>query len=235
MPSRWCDSAELRCTQIESKLDLTFNEVFKPIFMERISRLSPSRVLEVGAGTGHLSKALSTLSCHITAIEPSMGMWQVASRVLSDTKVDLINCASHELKESFRCDVAFSHLVAHVVDDLPFFLESVARHLVKGGHFVFSIPHPCFYNDYKKLFGSEYNYMKPMIKDISFSITKDVKNRISGVPYHHKPLSSYINNLVSAGFALDGFDETYPSDEIQDMYGSRWESPRYCVFVCKKL
>ena len=54
MPNRWCDSAELRRSQIESGLDLTFNEVFKPIFVEKISSLNPARILEVGAGTGHL-------------------------------------------------------------------------------------------------------------------------------------------------------------------------------------
>lgn len=235
MPHRWCNSASLRRDQIESGADLTFNEVFKPLIVNRVSRLLPKNVLEVGAGTGHISKELSNLGFSITAIEPSKGMYDVAQEVLSNSNVNLVNCTSFELKKESLYDVAFSHLVAHVVDDLPNFFQSIGEHLIKGGHFIFSIPHPCFYNDYKGFFGDEYNYMTPMTKNVSFTITKDAENTISGVPYHHRPLSEYINKLVGSGFAIDGFDETYPDDEIQEKYGARWQTPRYCVFTCKKL
>lgn len=235
MPHRWCNSALLRRDQIESGADLTFNEVFKPLIVNRVTRLLPESVLEVGAGTGHISKELSKFGFSITAIEPSKGMYDVAQEVLSNSNVNLINCTSFELKKENLYDVAFSHLVAHVVDDLPNFFKSIGEHLIKGGHFIFSIPHPCFYNEYKGFFGTEYNYMTAMTKDVSFTITKDSENTISGVPYHHRPLSEYINNLVGNGFAIDGFDETYPDDDIQEKYGARWATPRYCVFTCKKL
>ncbi len=234
MPQRWCNSANIRRTQIESGLDLTFNEVFKPFFVERISALEPKYVLEVGAGTGHLSKELSVLNCKITAIEPSKGMYDIAAEVLENTNINLINCTSFDLEKSDIFDVAFSHLVAHVVDDLLGFFKSISVHLDSGGHLIFSVPHPCFYNHYKRFFGTEYNYMKPMVKNVSFNITKDSSNTIAGVPYHHRPLSSYINTLIEAGFALDRFDETYPNEEIQKKYGSLWENPRYCIFFCKK-
>lgn len=235
MPHRWCNSAQIRREQIESGADLTFNEVFKPLLVSRIKSLSPSNVLEVGAGTGHISKELSELGFSVTAIEPSAGMYGVAKDVLSLTDVRLLNCTSLELEKSELYEVAFSHLVAHVVDDLNEFFESVGRHLKATSHFIFSIPHPCFYNEYKGFFGAEYNYMTPMTKNVSFTITKDSKNTISGVPYHHRPLSEYINKLVESGFAIDGFDETYPAEDIQLKYGAKWESPRYCVFTCRKL
>jgi len=235
MPHRWCNSAQIRREQIESGVDLTFNEVFKPLLVSRIKSLSPSNVLEVGAGTGHISKELFELGFSVTAIEPSAGMYGVAKDVLSLTDVRLLNCTSFELEKNELYEVAFSHLVAHVVDDLKAFFESVGQHLKASSHFIFSIPHPCFYNEYKGFFGAEYNYMTPMTKNVSFTITKDPQNTISGVPYHHRPLSEYINKLVESGFAIDGFDETYPEDDIQLKYGAKWESPRYCVFTCRKL
>jgi len=235
MPHRWCDSAKIRREQIESGADLTFNEVFKPLIVSRIQSLSPNNVLEVGAGTGHISNELFKLGFSVTAIEPSQGMYEVAREVLSSTDVRLVNCASFELERDKVYEVSFSHLVAHVVDDLSGFFESIGQHLEKNGHFIFSIPHPCFYNEYKGFLGDEYNYMVPMTKNVSFTITKDSQNIISGVPYHHRPLSVYFNCLVKSGFAIDGFDEIYPDDDIQEKYGARWESPRYCVFTCKKL
>jgi len=235
MPNRWGNSALLRREQIESGADLTFNEVFKPIIVKRINNLSPSCVLEVGAGTGHMSRELFNLGLSVTAIEPSVGMYEVAKDVLALTDVSLINCTPLELEMDTTYDVAFSHLVAHVVDDLLSFFNSIALHIEKNGHFIFSIPHPCFYNEYKKLFGDEYNYMIPMKKDVSFTITKDSKNLISGVPYHHRPLSEYFNKLVKSGFAINGFDEIFPDESIQKKYGSKWESPRYCLFICTRL
>lgn len=235
MPHRWCNSAQIRREQIESGADLTFNEVFKPLLVSRIKSLSPGNVLEVGAGTGHISNELFKLGFSVTAIEPSAGMYEVAKDVLSLTDVRLLNCTSFDLEQNEFYEVAFSHLVAHVVDDLSAFFESIGQHLKSNSHFIFSIPHPCFYNEYKGFFGDEYNYMTPMIKNVSFTITKDSQNKISGVPYHHRPLSVYFNKLVESGFAIDGFDETYPEDDIQEKYGAKWESPRYCVFTCKKL
>lgn len=235
MPHRWCSSAELRRKQIESGIDVTFIDVFTPLFVEWVCSLNPTRVVEVGAGTGHLSKALATQPFSLTAIEPSPGMCKVASEVLSGEEVALLNCSSFDLASDELFDVAFSHLVAHVVEDLDHFLASVGAHLPVGGHLVFSIPHPCFYNAYKNFFGHEYNYMTPMTKMVSFSVTNDPDNVISEVPYHHRPISSYINAIVNAGFALDGFREVYPPRDIQLKYGQLWDNPRYCAFFCKKL
>jgi SAM-dependent methyltransferase len=235
MQNKWCSSAALRRTQIESGSDITFNEVFKPIFVKAIAALRPKNVIEIGAGTGHLSKAIGKCGLVVTAIEPSKGMFLVAKEVLHGENVTLRNCSSFELPAGELFDVAFSHLVAHVVDDIEDFFRSIAIHLSPGAHLIFSIPHPCFYNAYKKFFGAEYNYMKCMKKDVTFSITKEPENLIAGVPYHHRPLSKYINALITTGFALDGFDETYPTEEVQEKYGKPWESPRYCVFMCRKL
>ncbi len=235
MPHRWCKHALLRKEQIESGKDLTFNEVFRPLYIKRISELAPSNILEVGAGTGHLSRDLAKLGFNITAIEPSLGMFKVAESVVKGEGINLINCTSCDLLPTSIFDLSFSHLVAHVVDDIDNFFISIASHLIQGGNFLFSLPHPCFYNDYKNFFGPEYNYMKSLVKEVSFFITNDTKNPIERVPYHHRPLQDYINSLVFSGFSITRFEEVYPPKEIQNKYGHPWKTPRYCMFVCKKL
>lgn len=235
MPTRWCSSADLRRSQIESGLDITFSEVFKPLISARVSEFRPLSVLEVGAGTGHLAREIACLGCDVTAIEPSSGMYAVASEVLCGSNVRLLNCTSFDLSSDTSFDLAYSHMVAHVVDDVLSFFSSIYRRLAGGGHFLFSIPHPCFYNSYKGIFGDEYAYMKSITRDISFTITKDPDNAISGVPYHHRPLSAYINDAIGAGFSLSRFDEIVPEAKIQAKYGESWTEPRYCLFTCAKL
>jgi hypothetical protein len=77
--------------------------------------------------------------------------------------------------------------------------------------------------------------MTPISKDVSFSISNDKSNEITGVPYHHRPLSAYINTIVESGFAIDGFDEIFPEEQVQRLYPEFWEYPRYCLFSCRKL
>ncbi len=235
MPHRWSQAAELRRQQIESGLDITFNHIFKPLLLNSLGELKPNSVLEVGAGTSHLSKAFEERGFQVTAIEPSAGMFAVAEQVLEGSAVTLINCQSFDLPLHKSFDAAVSHLVVHVVEDLSSFLASIAVHLIPGGHLLVTLPHPCFFNCYKKLFQEEYSYMSPASKEISFTITNDPYNQISGVPYHHRPLSSYINALVQSGFSIDGFDEVFPDKDIQRLYGSEWKNPRYCMFSCRKL
>ena len=200
-----------------------------------MSNANPKNVLEVGAGTGHLSKDIFELGLRVTAIEPSTGMFKVAQETLMETNVAVLNISSTELNDDDLFDFSFSHLVAHVVEDLHGFFQSIHDHLLHDGQFVFSIPHPCFYNDYKEFFDDEYSYMSLLSKEVSFAITKEPSNIIGGVPYHHRPISFYFNTLIGNGFRIEAFDEIFPSREIQEKYGAMWSTPRYCTFTCRKI
>lgn len=234
MPDRWNAAAKVRRSQIESGLDITFNDVFMPMYINFVKRLGPSDVLEVGAGTGHLSRAVYGYMNNLTSLEPSLGMYEIAEEVLAGTPVKLLNCEVGDLSDHCKYDLVFSHLVAHCVEDLKSFLLKIENLLKKGGLFLFSIPHPCFYNDYKNFLGDEYCYAYPLSKSVSFFITKDRNREISGVPYHHRPLSFYLNEIISSGLLIRHFDEVFPSKEIQEKYGEIWLSPRYCTFLCEK-
>lgn len=89
MPKRWDEYAALRRRQIESGIDLTFSNIFVPWYRDFIRLRRPRTLLEVDAGTGHLSSSLIDLVGDIVAIEPSDGMYAVASEVLKGSAVDL--------------------------------------------------------------------------------------------------------------------------------------------------
>lgn len=235
MPNSWCNVAQIRREQIEQGIDITFNKVFKPYFIEIISKLSPNNILEIGSGTGHLSKELDSLGFDITAIEPSEKMYAISKEVLATSNVKLELCSSFSFESDISYSLALSHLVAHTVPDLSAFYNSAIKHLTKNGMFIFSIPHPCFYNEYKKIFHNEYKYMNCIHKKISFYITNDTINEITDVPYYHRPLSMYINKLIQSGFTIEYFEEIYPNTNIQNLYKSEWNAPRYCLFICKKV
>lgn len=231
MPSRWDDFASTRRVQIESGKDLTFSEVFLPYYVDLVTELRPESLLEVGCGTGHLSTILSNHVRTAVAIEPSAGMYAVAEQVVKGSGVQLFRSRAEEYKSANPFDLIVSHMVLQLVDNLESFVASVAQFMGNESLFVFAIPHPCFYNEYKGFFvPSEYRYMKEMTKTVSFTVTKDPHTEISGVPYCHRPLSRYFFVLKKCGLRIVNFEETFPEPEIQSLYGMAWDSPRYCVF-----
>lgn len=235
MPNRWDDFASIRQVQIESGKDLTFSEVFLPYYVDLVADLRPESLIEVGCGTGHLSAYLSNHVNTTVAIEPSAGMYAVAEQVVKRSDVQLFRLRAEDYECETTFDLIISHMVLQLVDNLELFILSVAKFMGKESHFVFAIPHPCFYNEYKKFFApSEYHYMRETTKAISFAVTKDPDTKISGVPYCHRPLSRYFFVLKKCGLHIVDFVETFPKPEIQSLYGMAWDFPRYCIFHAQR-
>ncbi|MDD5746210.1 MAG: methyltransferase domain-containing protein [Candidatus Omnitrophica bacterium] len=231
MPNRWDDFASIRRVQIESGKDLTFSKVFLPYYIDLVKELRPESLIEVGCGTGHLLANLSNYVNTAVAIEPSEGMYAVAEQVIEGSDIQLFRLRVEDYQSTHPFDLIISHMVVQLVDNLELFIGSVAQLMGNQSRFVFTIPHPCFYNEYKKFFTpSEYHYMKERTKAISFSVTKDPNTKISGVPYCHRPLSRYFFVLKKFDLHVVDFKETFPAPEIQSLYGADWNFPRYCVF-----
>lgn len=235
MANAWDSAAPVRRKQIEEGLDITFNHVFLPHYVNLVKDLQPRRMLEIGCGTGHLSLKLSESVAEIVALEPSHGMHSIATEVLAGNSVKLHNDSAEHFSSRRRFDLILSHLCGHVVENIDNFFYVASRFLANDGRFVFSLPHPCFWNQYKNIIQqAEYRYNEERMVETSLTITMDTINPIKGVPYHHRPLSRYFGSLSAAGMHVTRFEEILPSADIQSLYGSKWEFPRYCVFHARR-
>ncbi len=109
MPTNWCNAASLRKMQIEDGEDLTFCEVFVPYFVEKVSQLKPRKVLEIGAGTGHMAFKLSKYCGEILAVEPSLGMFQIAQEVLvGNSAINVKNISFEQMDRHSEFDLIYS-------------------------------------------------------------------------------------------------------------------------------
>jgi hypothetical protein len=116
------------------------------------------------------------------------------------------------------------------IGDYVAFLQAVESKLAIGGAFLLSIPHPAFFNDYKKVIQPrEFQYMREKSALIDFQITLDSQGTIEQVPYFHRSLTNYISALANAGLNLSFFKEIFPTAEIQALYGKPWSTPRYLL------
>jgi SAM-dependent methyltransferase len=233
MPDRWNNIAAVRKRQIEGGADLTFSKLFLPYYTELAMTTRPRSLLEVGCGTGHLSLALCKHVATTVALEPSKGMCAVARDTLRRAPVQLTASTIEDFTADAPFDLVISHLCGQVVERLAGFLAAIVRHMHRDSRLVLSLPHPCFYNGYKHFIdSSEYAYMKETRKTVSFTVTKDPQTRISGIPYHHRPISAYFSEMERQGLCVFDFHELYPSPELEREYGEKWGVPRYCVFHC---
>ena len=237
MENKWCNIAEIRREQIENDLDLTFSKIFIPYFTKKIYEISPDNVLEIGSGTGHLAKNIKGYTLSYVAIEPSLNMFRISKEVLQDAdNVNILNIGFEYLSHEKKYQLILCHLCIQTISNMGMFFEKLNNLLGIEGRAIFTLPHPCFYNSYKKFFSDEeYNYNKNLYKEVSFSITNDPEHLISNIPYYHRPISDYINAISSAKLTILSFDEIYPSNEVEVLYNIPWNVPRYCSFtVCKK-
>lgn len=229
MEQGWNSAANVRKVQIEKGIDLTFTKVFVPYFKSFVIKARPKYILEIGSGTGHMAKEIQSYCEYYEGIEPAEEMVNVSNLILSQTKVQILNCSIDEYYSERRFDFIFSHLCAHVIDDFDSFLDKIYNYLDEYGIWKFSIPHPCFYNEYKQVFDSDFNYMKLQKIEYDLTITKS-DEVIKKVPYIHRPLEWYIERIVESGLVMKSFEEIYPNEDIQKLYSEHWDKPRYLVF-----
>ena len=230
MPAEWDLNAERRYSQIENGLDLTFSRVFLPYFECLVRNLQPRSILEVGGGTGHLAKSLSSIVKQYVMLEPSRGMFQLAERVLVGTGAHL-HCSTLEaFSDEQQFDLVISHMCVQTVENFDAFITAIAKKLDSRGLFCISLPHPAFYNAYKQFFSPEhFCYAREQSATVSFTITLDPQKSIRNVPYFHRPISSYISAFTRAGLAVTALREVFPPRKIQALYGKDWENPRYLI------
>lgn len=101
--------------------------------------LAGRRVVDVGAGTGRVSEALTRrYGCDVLAVEPSDGMIANARERAANAGFEVVQGASEDLPvESATRDRALMQMVVHLVDRSRA-LPEVRRVLRDGGRFVIS-------------------------------------------------------------------------------------------------
>jgi SAM-dependent methyltransferase len=232
----WSHAAEVRRIQIESGRDTTFSHVFLPYYQNLLAKIGVKRVLEVGCGTGHLSKSLAPKSSDFVAIDPSVGMYQVARQTLSGMSVELLNVTLEDYTVKRPFELVLAHLCVQFFSDVDDFCSLCARALLPNGMLVFSLPHPCFWNDYKAYFPrDDFKYTEERFTTATLEISNDPTIQIGGVPYHHRPIGRYVSAITGVGLRIERLDEIFPDEDTHRLYPTPWLKPRYCVFHARKI
>ena len=115
-------------------------------------------------------------------------------------------------------DVVLSSLAFHYVADFGQLVRKTARWLRPGGDFVFSCEHPVFTAEGSQDWYRDENGNILHFPVDNYYIEGERQAVFLGerVTKYHRTLTSYVNALLSNGFALTGLAEPQPPQEMVD-------------------
>lgn len=232
----WDKIANIRCNQIESGIDLSFKYILLPSILKLIKGANYNSVLDVGCGSGHISRVVAKKAKKVTGVDMSSVAIKLADELTNefsnityfDQSIELFSKKNKKLKFT----LAVSNMTLMDSPNLISTVNAVASLLKPGSRFVFSICHPCFWPHYWEYMDKPwFNYNEEILIENEFRISLEKKSGLF-TTHFHRPLSKYIECLTSAGFTIDEVLEPLPDLRIEKKYPEKWKYPRFLLMSC---
>ncbi len=226
--------------------------------IEELLSIQPGQlVLDIACGNGLTSRRLGRLGARVVAFDIAQEMVEYARKRSmpedGDIRYLVLDANDEEgmrglSNEKFDC--ALSNMALFDMAEIEPLFRSLYSLLKPGGHFVFSMMHPCFNQVLTTLFGereeqdgvevSTYGvrtvaYMTPYMRR-----GLALRDQPLPQPYFHRPLDALLNVGLRAGFVLSGIEErafpaTHPPGRREISWGPNFsEIPPVIVFRMKK-
>lgn len=238
---RWDMYAETYSANHTEQGDLHKEVFLNPTLLSLMGTVKNKKVLDAGCGEGYLSRILAkSETASVTAIDYSKKMIEIAKKKTPrDLQIDYRygNCEDLNFLEDKTFDLIVSNMVIQDLADYEKALQEMYRLLIDGGHFIFSILHPCFVtpeSGWEKTKDGEklhWNVDKYFYEGVYEQKLGDKEKML----LFHRTLTSYVNAIIRAGFILEGVVEPKPSEEMIEKYPSFEEDYRCSDFIVFKL
>ena len=212
----------------------------EPSLLQLLELQAGERLLDVACGNGALARTLANLGAHVTAIDFSERMIDLARKrgAAQGEHIDYLVCDARDeaaLRQlgSGTFDAVVCAMALMDMEDIAPLFRAAACLLSDRGRFVFCTMHPSF-NSNNPIFIHEK-------EDIDGTVREHHALKIrhylrmppvlgSGAPdepsahhYYHRPLSELLGAAFAAGFALDGLLEpAYSADDATNSSELSW-------------
>jgi SAM-dependent methyltransferase len=188
------------------------------VLKELLPELRYKSVLDLGCGFGwHCRYAREQQARSVIGVDISEKMLQKAREMTNDSLISYVNMPIEDIHFSdSQFDVVISSLAFHYIKSFEAICKKVYDCLKPGGSFVFSVEHPIFtsrnqqdwYYDDKgnRLHWAVDHYQSEGLRETTFLTENVIK--------YHRTFSTYINDLINAGFIVRTVKEPIPSEEM---------------------
>jgi len=222
-----------------------FTEGADPEYEEQILPLAAvhlagaRRVLDVGTGEGQLARLAAGLGCEVVGLDPTPAQIAAAVQRAGGPSYLLAGAAPLPVRSgSFDCVMAC--LVFEHIRDVEQALAEVARVLEPGGRFLFFLNHPLLQTPDSgwiddRILDEQYWRIGPYL--VEDETMEEVEKGIF-LPFIHRPLSRYVNDLARHGVLITEMVEPAPPPGFlarDDAYEAAATIPRVLFLRAEKL
>lgn len=182
-----------------------------PVLWEFAGDLRGLRVLDAGCGTGYLSRKLHERGAHVTGVDLSDEMIEIA-RATSSREIEFHVDSTSELQavEDETLDRVIANYVLMDTPDLTGTMRAFHRVLNPGGVAVVVFSHPCFPQGRAEAWedGEPVRYVWDFPYFEERKCTDPPWGHFSTeFIWFHRPLSDYWKAFTGAGFSVTDFEE----------------------------
>lgn len=178
--------------------------------------LKGKKVLDVGCGTGRVTRLLEKKGAMVTGIDGSVGMLKIAKQKCSSTTEfihhDLVNPLPFS---SGEFDYVVSCLVLEHIEDLHSFFSELGRVCTENGQLYITAMHPAML-----LKGNQANFTDPVT---------GVEKRPKGYPHQ---VSDMVNSIVDAGLVMNKVSEYAGSEELAKEFPKANKYLHWPMLIC---
>ncbi|OAB40342.1 class I SAM-dependent methyltransferase [Paenibacillus antarcticus] len=180
--------------------------------------LQNKSVLDLGCGFGwHCLYAREQQASSVIGVDISENMLQKAREQTNDPAISYVQLPIEDIEFSnSQFDVVISSLAFHYIESFADISKKVYAFLKPGGTFLFSVEHPIFTSRDEQdwHYDGQGNpqhwpvdqYQSEGVRTTSFLAPDVIK--------YHRTISTYMNDIIEAGFVIKAVKEPMPSDEM---------------------
>lgn len=208
-----------------------YTEVILPGLLALVGEVRGEVICDLACGQGWVARELARRGAQVTGLDLAPNLLALAQRYEEQEPLGIVYVQGDAQLAEGLSDQQFTGCVCIMalinIADLQATFQNVRRILKPGGWLVFAITHPCFetpHAQWTSLPDSEHPIGRIVTGYFDerqwFSSNPDgVRSRVGD---YHRMLSTYLNQLASAGFVLDRVLEPGPSiKQAERVPGSR--------------
>lgn len=205
------------------------------VLKELLPELRNKSVLDLGCGFGwHCRYAREQQAKSVIGVDISEKMLQQAREMTNDPFISYIKMPIEDIDFSdSQFDVVISSLAFHYIESFEAICKKIYDSLQPGGSFIFSVEHPMFtsrkeqdwYCDDQgnRLHWPVDHYQLEGLRETTFLTENVVK--------YHRTFSTYVNDLLNAGFNIRKMKEPVPSNEMLETVPEMKDELRRPMFL----